>query len=61
MTNPTPSEIVALRKSSGITQTEAANLVYSKLRTWQGYEWGENDMHPAMWELFKIKVKGLKK
>lgn len=54
--NPTPAEIIELRHTYDLTQTEAANLVYAGLRTWQDWESGERRMHPAIWELFGIKV-----
>ncbi|PHS72138.1 MAG: transcriptional regulator [Cycloclasticus sp.] len=33
-----PENLKKLRKRSGLTQTEAAHLVRSKLRTWQSWE-----------------------
>ncbi len=53
--NPTPDEIRAARERAGLTQDEAAALVLSTLRSWQRYEYGERRMHPAIWELFRIK------
>lgn len=57
--NPKPEEIKAAREASGLTQTEAANLVYSTLRTWQDWEAGIARMHAGLWELFKLKVEKL--
>ena len=62
MKSPTPEEITKSRKYAGLTQTEAAKLVHSGLRAWQGWEAKEGDkghraMHPAIYELFLIKVK----
>lgn len=54
--NPSPDEIRALRSQAGLTQTEAAELLYSGLRTWQQWEAGTRKMHPAFLELFKIKI-----
>lgn len=54
--SPLPDEIIALRKEAGLSQTDAGALVYSALRTWQQWESGERKMHPAMWELFRIKL-----
>jgi putative transcriptional regulator len=54
--NPSPEEIIELRHTYDLTQSEAAALVYSGLRTWQDWESGERRMHPAIWELFCIKV-----
>lgn len=57
MTSPTPAMIQAARKAAGITQTQAAELIHCSLRSWQQWEAGDRDMHPAMWELFTIKLK----
>ena len=57
MDNPTPKEIKQARKDSGLTQSKASELVYCGLRAWQQWEAGDRKMHPAMWELFKIKTK----
>jgi putative transcriptional regulator len=62
--SPMPEEIIALRKSAGLTQTKAAGLVYYNLRSWQQFEAREGTkshrkMHPSVWELFNIKVQNL--
>lgn len=51
--NPDPAEIRAAR--GDMSQTEAAALIYSTLRTWQDWEAGKARMHPGLWELFNIK------
>jgi len=56
MNSPTKLQIVAAREKAGLTQTEAAKLIYKALRTWQQWEAGSRDMDPAYWELFKIKT-----
>ncbi len=56
--NPTAAEIRASREAAGLSQTDAAALVYSGLRTWQHWESGDRRMHPAIWELFVIKHPG---
>jgi len=59
-TAPTPAEIVRARKDAGLTQTEAAALVHASLGAWQKWESdGQNSrkMHPAIWELFQIKIR----
>jgi DNA-binding transcriptional regulator YiaG len=55
--NPTPADVRAARESAGMTQTEAAAVVYCTLRAWQDWESGERRMHPATWELWQIKTK----
>lgn len=54
--NPKPAEIRAAREAAGLTQTEAGAVIYCTLRAWQDWESGERRMHPAMWELWKIKM-----
>lgn len=54
---PGSHEVVNLRKSEGLTQAEAAELIYVSKRCWQYWEGGVRPMHPAFWELFKMKVK----
>ena len=57
ITIPAPQQIVALRKTAGLTQTQAAELIHSKLRTWQDWESGKAKMHEAHWELFQLKAR----
>ena len=45
-----------LRKKHGITQTEAAKLLHTKIRSWQYWESGEYTIHPAFLELLLIKL-----
>lgn len=59
--NPRPDEIRAAREAAGLTQTEAAELIYCQLRGWQDWEGGQRRMHPAFWELWRQKVAGRKK
>lgn len=54
--NPVPTEILAARTAAGLTQTAAAELVHSTCRVWQQWEAGDRRMHPAFWELFRIKT-----
>jgi DNA-binding transcriptional regulator YiaG len=54
--NPLPDEIRAARVAAGLTQTEAAALIYCTLRTWQQWEAGDRRMHPAFWELWRQKT-----
>jgi len=54
--NPSPKTIAAARQKAQLTQTEAGQLIYASLRTWQQWEAGDRRMHPAFWELFNIKL-----
>lgn len=56
METPTREQIREARQQAGLSQTAAADLIHSRLRTWQGWEWGEVAMHPGLWELFLIKT-----
>lgn len=53
---PTPAQVVSAREGAGLTQTQAAQLIYSTLRTWQSWELGERKMPPGLFELFIIKT-----
>ncbi|WP_323505478.1 helix-turn-helix domain-containing protein [Herbaspirillum sp. RTI4] len=53
--SPTPAEIRSVRQASGLSQTAAAKLIYSTMRTWQDWEAGKSHMHPGLWELFLQK------
>ncbi len=52
---PLPKEIRQARLSSGLTQSQAAELVHGSLRAWQQWEAGDRRMPPGLWELFLIK------
>jgi DNA-binding transcriptional regulator YiaG len=54
--NPLPEQIKAAREVAGLSQTAAAELVYSGLRTWQQWEAGDRRMHAGLWELFRLKA-----
>lgn len=54
--HPSPDEIRAAREAAGLTQAQAGALVHSALRSWQRWEEGAREMHPAFWELFRIKT-----
>lgn len=53
---PTPDEIKTVRGE--LTQTDAGRLIYVNQVRWSNYESGLHRMHPAVWELFKIKRGG---
>jgi len=54
--NPTPLDIRKARLNAGLSQSAAAALIYSTLRTWQDWEAGNARMHPGLFELFCIKL-----
>ncbi|RGE41315.1 XRE family transcriptional regulator [Comamonas testosteroni] len=41
---------------AGLTHAAAAVLVHANTRSWQKWEAGEREMHPAFWELFCLKT-----
>ena len=59
--SPAPEAIKAARAAAGLTQTQAAALVYCTLRGWQDWEGGKRAMHPAFFELFLHKTKQLRR
>jgi putative transcriptional regulator len=59
MESPNKLEIKQARTDAGLSQTEAANLIYKGLRTWQQWEKGDRRMDPAFWELFLMKIRTL--
>ena len=54
--NPSPEQIRAAREAAGLSQSAAAALIHSTLRTWQDWEAGKARMHPGLWELFMSKA-----
>ncbi|ELI8047065.1 TPA: helix-turn-helix domain-containing protein [Yersinia enterocolitica] len=56
MNKPAAVDIKKYREAKGLTQTEAAQLIFSKYRTWQDWESGKASMHPGLWELFLLKT-----
>lgn len=55
--SPTPAAIRAARAAAGLTQTQAAALIYCTLRGWQDWEGGKRAMHPVFFEFFLQKAK----
>jgi putative transcriptional regulator len=53
---PEPEFIRAERRSNGLTQTAAAQLVHCSMRAWQEWEAGTRRMPPGLWELFLMKT-----
>lgn len=58
--NPSPDEVRAAREAAGLTQTQAAQVVHVTLNGWQRWEAGDRPMHPAFWELFRLKLRAKK-
>ena len=50
---PTPESIREARTEAGLTQSAAAALITSTLRTWQDWEHGKRTMQPALWRLWR--------
>ena len=55
-TKPAPDEIRTAREAAQLSQTEAAALCFSELRTWQNWEAGATRMHPAIWAWWRCAV-----
>lgn len=61
--HPTPTEICALRKTTGLNQTQFGELVGAKLRTAQSWEAegaSGRAMEGATWALLRARVALLK-
>ena len=56
----TGSEIKAIRRAAGLSQSQAALLIGTTARTWQEWEQGRRNMPTAKWALFKIMIGGTK-
>ncbi len=55
---PRPTEITRARSAARLTQREAAALLHTTDRVWRQWEAGDRGMHPAFWELFRLKAVG---
>ena len=58
---PAPAEVREERLAADLTQVAAGGMVHTSCRTWQQWEAGDRKMHPAFWELFRIKTSWLRK
>lgn len=56
--NPTPDEIRAARLAHGLTQAQAAEVLFSSLRAWEDWENGRRRMHPVFWIFFQQNAGG---
>ena len=54
--NPTPQEIEQARINAKLTPPKAAAVIHCSARAWQQWEAGKRKMHPAFFELFKLKT-----
>lgn len=54
---PRSVEIRAARDAVGFTVREAARLIYCPDGAWKDWETGASRMHPAFWELFRMKTR----
>ncbi len=41
---------------AGLTQKQAAALIYRSERAWQDWEGGQRTMDPQLWEVFQTKA-----
>jgi len=57
--NPTGEDLKDLRRRYHLTQTDAAVLACSSLRTWQHWEAGVHLMNPAIWRYLQIVLRAL--
>ena len=57
--NPNPQEIKLARKRAGLSQSQAAALLYLDKTTLQKWEYGVNPMPLDRWEDLKLKILGL--
>lgn len=52
--HPAPEEIIRARQSVGLTQGDAAAIVYTTDRHWSNWERGVSKMPKATWRLFRL-------
>lgn len=60
MKSPTPEDVISARKLAGLTQEQAAALIYKDVSSWRRWETDKakssaRDMDPAFFELFLMK------
>lgn len=54
--NPPPPIIRQARESLGLTESAAAQVIYSTAKTWTDWETGVKRMHPQIWEAWCFKT-----
>jgi DNA-binding transcriptional regulator YiaG len=52
--HPAPDDIIAARLSTGLTQGDAAAIVYTTDRHWSNWERGVSKMPRSSWRLFRL-------
>jgi DNA-binding transcriptional regulator YiaG len=55
--NPTPDMIKDARERLGLTETEAAAVVFRNAASWRAWEAGERRMGPGDWVLFRVRTR----
>lgn len=55
--NPTPEMVRAARTQLGLTEKEAAALVFRREQAWRDWESGQRRMGPGDWVLFRIRTR----
>ena len=53
---PTKKEVKAARVAAGLTQAQAAELIFKGWQVWALYESGKTKMDAAYWQLFNLKL-----
>lgn len=53
---PTKEQVKQARANAGLTQSQAAAVIYKQILAWQRYESGDRVMDAAYYELFLIKT-----
>lgn len=54
--SPRPEAIRRARIAAGLTQTDAAALIFCSLRGWQDWESGARRLHPSMWRDWQNQI-----
>ena len=54
---PKPDELREFRRVHGMSTQEAGELVHVTAKAWERWEAGERPMHPAFFELARLKVR----
>lgn len=57
---PSPDDVTALRESVGLSKRQAADAVFSDIKSWRAWESGETPMPLAKWALFQYRCRDLR-